>query len=639
MTDDIERERQQRLIAMLENRTSVDDRSRGAHRQCACSGGRDSSHDTLDPKEEIHKEVLASYLESLWLEVQEGPRPLSSSKAVTMRRALNLVKRHPKLLTQEVGDIHPICVLIKSGATLQDIQEIYRLNPDVFQDPRAIDDCCGPLHVACLWASNEVIRFLAMKCTTLLSVQDCEGDLPLHIALGSRNPNGISLETIRLLAELSPEALKAKDKAGNTPLALAVANDCPLDVLEYLVSVFPEDHDTLEVQRDYYARHDTVLDLERTRALSKVFPRLKALTLRVSNWTKDGFICFLKQMQTNRSIANIEDLSMPTEISTDVNVQLELRKLVETNSALINFTLSRRHQHNAASGTLRDYDDQLLVSLQSGLQFNQTMQGLELKNLRLSKLSCLNKFLLSKSARRNQFFSGLQIRQADKVNLHGFDRAHSKVVSMGFVNCVMDLPTMQSLLFQVSKLPLLQSLSILGDRSNLSPVMITTSLVNLIKYASSLEVLEVWWYVFEYEPVCAALTHNKKLKRFGWTFKDPLVDGAALLFLDLLKNHNVTLTGLHLKLEENPEIKYYLELNRLGRAEGRDPQTTLPAFVNMLAEVIGNGRNDLLFGLLQESPSLWCSNLLFDSGDASGTNGKKRKRPPTQETVGPPLKI
>jgi len=80
------------------------------------------------------------------------------------------------------------------------------------QDPQGN----SPLHVACSLASSDVVQVLVDKGADVI-LQNSDGDTPLHLACQS-----LSIESVRVITNASKKGVNTINKAGCTPLHLAV---------------------------------------------------------------------------------------------------------------------------------------------------------------------------------------------------------------------------------------------------------------------------------------------------------------------------------------------------------------------------------------------------------------------------------
>jgi hypothetical protein len=138
-------------------------------------------------------------------------------------------------------------------------------------------------------------------------------------------------------------------------------------------------------------------------------------------------------------------------------------------------------------------------------------------------------------------------------------------------------------------------------------------------------------YRFKLGVVCKALQSNKSLHDFWSNYK--MDDKIARVFVHVLKSHNnATLRSLSpaFLYDAYPRLQYYLHLNQCGRAQARDPETSIQDFIALLVSTAvpqNNGLEtlSLQYGLLRESPGLWSVVKSGDSRTSSVTSGSLRK--------------
>jgi ankyrin repeat protein len=121
----------------------------------------------------------------------------------------------------------PISHLPPSNATTTTYQKDTSGNMIMFQN---ILYGPTPLHHACMFGFAEDMKILIEEYSAALMFEDCNGDLPLHIALR----NKASDDVINMLVGKYPEAAEVKNRVGELPLVIAQQNHASAQVKEKL---------------------------------------------------------------------------------------------------------------------------------------------------------------------------------------------------------------------------------------------------------------------------------------------------------------------------------------------------------------------------------------------------------------------
>jgi ankyrin repeat protein len=135
----------------------------------------------------------------------------------------------------------PLHWACRGNASLEVIRYVLELEPDAIAAPGLRGML--PLHEAC--RSNrrtesetlKVIHYLVSKYPNAVKITDMEwGYLPLHAALGRRP--GKSPSVIEFLIKRYPKALTIENKNGQLPLHLACARETPVQVIQCMVKQY-----------------------------------------------------------------------------------------------------------------------------------------------------------------------------------------------------------------------------------------------------------------------------------------------------------------------------------------------------------------------------------------------------------------
>ena len=135
-----------------------------------------------------------------------------------------------------------------------------------------------PIHVACReGASNEVIEELLMgDGYESAQVEDCEGRLPLHLAVGNKT---ISLKTIQTLISVYDRAARTPDDFSLLPLHWACSKNSSAQIIEALIQAYPY---AIEAE-DAWGR--TPLTLAKMSKCAGKAQTIELLSRDISSWT------------------------------------------------------------------------------------------------------------------------------------------------------------------------------------------------------------------------------------------------------------------------------------------------------------------------------------------------------------------
>ena len=248
---------------------------------------------------------------------------------------------------------YPFNTLIKFDIPLQTIQTVVAALPDKSLLASTDGMNLTPLHFACLNYKDALSDYLARECPEALKVIDCHDQMPLHIACESAAehilqymvktypdalqhryhlPGGpcpspllaalrygrcegdrISVETIKLFIDLHPEGLflyNHQDRYSNA-MALAFSTNFgwSLELAQYMIEKFPG----TDIHDPKYGNWGH-MNLERTKLLVKILPKLKAFGLPARSWDLDAFLFLLEELGKANNIHTINGLSLPLDL-------------------------------------------------------------------------------------------------------------------------------------------------------------------------------------------------------------------------------------------------------------------------------------------------------------------------------------
>lgn len=134
--------------------------------------------------------------------------------------------------------ILPIHVACRSGLSVRVIDRLLEEYPESLSMPD--DDGNLPLHLACSFASMDVILHLTQRCgnNSLLESCNLKNQTPLHLACSRENVSHTVVK--QLMAAGSTKVLSMTDWQGQLPLHKAVMWNVDCGVLEILLKAFPD---------------------------------------------------------------------------------------------------------------------------------------------------------------------------------------------------------------------------------------------------------------------------------------------------------------------------------------------------------------------------------------------------------------
>jgi ankyrin repeat protein len=125
----------------------------------------------------------------------------------------------------------PINVALQRNASLDVLRLLVQVGPDVLTEPDGPEQWCSLAHALCKKRKFDVIQLLVQANPDCCKIQDRRSNFPLHIACCV----GSSLAVVKLIGSQYPEATKAKNFNGQTPLDICQRNVlCSDAVIDYL---------------------------------------------------------------------------------------------------------------------------------------------------------------------------------------------------------------------------------------------------------------------------------------------------------------------------------------------------------------------------------------------------------------------
>jgi hypothetical protein len=149
--------------------------------------------------------------------------------------------------------VYPINIALRFNAALDVLQLLASKGPEVLMESDGLDHMSSLGIALALGHQTKVIYLLLSTNPRSARTRDRYSNLPLHVAV--RQPS-ITLEIVEMVHMAFPEAIKARNFHGQTPLDVAVRTvACPDAVLNYLqISAFGQ----LEAAADHFDDSDFI---------------------------------------------------------------------------------------------------------------------------------------------------------------------------------------------------------------------------------------------------------------------------------------------------------------------------------------------------------------------------------------------
>lgn len=160
-----------------------------------------------------------------------------------VERVSGLITKQPEVCKQQCCDgILPLQYAARGGGfPLQTLQQMVSCYPEALV---AQDDTTGstPLHFSCLFKASATEVFQLLTCPRAASLQNNEGNLPLHIYCDKDTDKGTIRYTgiVGLLVDAHPESAREPNKFGRLPLHLVshCSEDWHLPLIRLLVESY-----------------------------------------------------------------------------------------------------------------------------------------------------------------------------------------------------------------------------------------------------------------------------------------------------------------------------------------------------------------------------------------------------------------
>jgi len=537
------------------------------------------------------------------------------------------------------------------------IHRVYELYPESL----SMRDLRGrvPLHEACaLSAPFIIIKFIAQQNPAAAGFRDKCNLFPLHLAI--RGARRASRDLLQMLLDLNPDAFNYPDFGGELPLVRALKDEHDAPVLKLMYETWLK-YNSEPPFNTYRFPRDIPITLDVAKGLSIILSSLRSLTLWRSDATMDGMNFLLESLilhASNKGSMVELDLELLRSIFNEVqDHQLQssrayksfIRKLFRP-SSLQRLTLRGQFRDN-----LHGYDNPAFQTINKGINCASVqcrLQKLSLRNFRLGidyqsnipPLCLLQDVLLSPFAPVEIDLESLEIEcHHTGPSIHippmksGLERSSLERLTVRHCSGDWVYHVLQKFVPAESPLKKLALICcVTGDDTK----SLSEPLAHLIEQTrlEHLDLFDLYPNGNEQEiylPITRALARNSHLKHYSIRHREnteanfPVHEANMIALREILETWNTTLQYVAVDIEfcktreDSQQIQYLTRLNKKGRGEARNLQTNRARFVQLLAAT-----NDAVvqYGLLRESPSIWCDCLQIMHDNQCAARKNKRQR-------------
>lgn len=165
----------------------------------------------------------------------------SGRKSTPQSTFETLVQAHPSSLLQaeSIAGRLPLHMAVWKGASVETVKYLCEAMPESLK----VSDQEGnlPLHYAAMYSADAIVSLLVELHPEACRAANQSERLPLHLLVARCwSKDAITKDTIQNVVELHPEACRLADRRGRLPLHICCSSDARADVLQLLVSQYPE---------------------------------------------------------------------------------------------------------------------------------------------------------------------------------------------------------------------------------------------------------------------------------------------------------------------------------------------------------------------------------------------------------------
>lgn len=481
-----------------------------------------------------------------------------------------LAKR--KLSFRDKAACTPLAILIAADVGLRPIQDLVRRHGKKLLRGHHDDDSNTALHIACRYASTEVVQYILTKESTSARMTNSRRQYPFHCAL--LNPKHMTASPEIWTKLLQPcisantrtlEEVEDAETLWQVTWQSALAMNHPR-ALSILTNRIPEEINTLDLDVQDFENPMTLIKTEALLDLLRA-PQLNLVRFKHwYAWGYDDFAHFLISLETISTVSSLESIILP-DLSSIECPSLLLERLAH----LLKYNKSLKH----LSFKLNHYDPAIWAlwvgAFERGLSDNRT-----LKQVRFDQYFSVktNDELLSRIDWQVDSTSRRRVRLCT---------AALALEDPGFIQHLSAVPKLDELVLRLN----------------------TESTAPLILHAVKEAVI--------IHPSLQKLKVINAYKAYDWvgSASTQLVS----FFLNMLEHRNTTLEVLSPWSEFHPSIQYWLDLNRVGRGKvlqsvGSGRTNEVMAALEAIKSSKGFSRERQLclrYKMLRETPDLWCT--------------------------------
>lgn len=471
------------------------------------------------------------------------PRPerleINDAKPI-VEELLAVFRLHPGLINCTY-DVHtstrfvgtPLHLFIKSQvADSTDVQTLCELCPDpsnLIGTGAKYSPYSLPVYEACEVSDSDTIRYLCQHSTAFWGRQCKMGKLPFQLAITNKF-HEISVPTLILLhghyCSNDNEHDNAKDGSlFHNAFRQGVELGYSSQFLEFLVDHWPKEQNALQIHIGVPGTDEKPLSMAQTMGICKLLTKIRSLNLSVPNWDQGALIYFFEEMQSNVSI-ELFNFGLPSLSPQPTDMLRAFQEILKRNAVLTKMTLNIPPEDQ--SDVIR-----WVQSIQLGMTENVPI--------------CSIRLMVAMAPTLEYSVSGILMIHFDRVPTEDYS------------NFLQHVPSMRCLK------------RVVLDQYDVQDEALSNSLIMLLGQSHGFDGLTLSGQVpnLDMAAIFTTLRTNFKLKSLSLPFQYEATKIEQAACLEMLEDYNVSLERCSPWQEENPQIQYYLDLNRFGRADAR----------------------------------------------------------------------